>query len=148
MVGSGFTIFDMLKDASEAIGVVPVLKPIFASVAGLLRAVQVSLSLCLGFEHRLISHLQQTQVNFNEMKDLAFTAGDFALRLAETCSASPAVPSEVEHLIQRFNRYVPTTRRMLQPPNRYGKTIAADRGTLQSIEPKTVVDMFSPKLDS
>ncbi|RXW16055.1 hypothetical protein EST38_g9799 [Candolleomyces aberdarensis] len=86
MVGSGFTILDILKDASEAIGVVPVLKPIFASVAGVLQAVQ------------------QTQVNFNEMKDLAFTAGDFALRLAETCSTSPTVPSEVEHLIQRFNR--------------------------------------------
>ena len=34
---------DIVKDVSEAIGVVPLLKPIFASVAGLLRAVQVSI---------------------------------------------------------------------------------------------------------
>ncbi|RXW22015.1 hypothetical protein EST38_g3829 [Candolleomyces aberdarensis] len=76
VVGSGFTILDILKDASEAIGVVPLLKPIFASVAILLRTVQ------------------QTQVNFNEMKDLALTAGDFALRLVETCSTLPVVPLE------------------------------------------------------
>ncbi|RXW23941.1 hypothetical protein EST38_g1902 [Candolleomyces aberdarensis] len=86
MVGSGLTVLDILKDASEAVGVVPLLKPIFASVAGLLRAVQ------------------QTQVNFNDMKDLAFTAGDFAVRLAETCSMLSTVPAEVETLIQKFNR--------------------------------------------
>ena len=54
MVGSGFTILDILKDASEAVGVVPLLKPIFASVAGLLRAVQVSADLCREFYPYLI----------------------------------------------------------------------------------------------
>ena len=47
MVGSGITILDILKEVTGAIGVVPFLKPIFASVVGLLRSVQVNTNLCL-----------------------------------------------------------------------------------------------------
>ena len=54
MVGSGSTILDILKDASGAISVVPLLKPIVASVAGLLRAVQVSLYFYLELYYHLI----------------------------------------------------------------------------------------------
>ena len=81
------------------------------------------------------------------MKDLAFTAGDFAVRLAETCSMLSTVPAEVETLIQKFNRYVSTAYGMLHLLNRYGKTIAPDRQKLRGTQPKTVDNMLSPKLD-
>ena len=41
ILGSGITILEVLKEASEAIGAVPFLKPIFASVSALLSSAQV-----------------------------------------------------------------------------------------------------------
>ena len=79
------------------------------------------------------------------MTDLAFTAGDFAVRLAETCSTLPTVSTEVENLVEKFNRYVFTNRGVCQRLNFYGKTTATDRGRVQDAEPKTVDDMLPPK---
>ncbi|KAJ2920756.1 hypothetical protein H1R20_g16339, partial [Candolleomyces eurysporus] len=88
ILGSGITILEVLKEASEAIDAVPFLKPIFASVTALL------------------SSAQQTQFNYSQMESLASMAGEFALSLAETCSMLTSVPAEVERLINRQLREV------------------------------------------
>ncbi|EAU87800.2 hypothetical protein CC1G_09419 [Coprinopsis cinerea okayama7 len=82
-LGTGVTILDIFKEASESAGV-PGIKAIVGSVLSLFKAAQ------------------QTQFNYEDIHSLALTAGEFALAAAEACSTMGEVSEEVEQLIARF----------------------------------------------
>jgi hypothetical protein len=79
------------------------------------------------------------------MKDLAYTAGDFAVRLAETCSTLPTVTVGVENLLQQFNRWVSINYGVYRRLNFYGKTTAPYCRRVRGLESKTVDVMLPPE---
>ena len=84
IIGTTSTILNIFNEASNAIPV-PFVHTLFASVASLLTAVQVSFWIRV-FVALRTNECQQTRSNHGDMKQIAAVAGEFVIMLAEACA--------------------------------------------------------------
>lgn len=102
ITGTTITILDVLN---EAIGVIPVpfVQPLVAIIAGLLKAVDVSLRNYVAFLTN--SDHQQTHSNFDDMRQVATVAGEFVVTLAVVCCGDEVEPSlRFQQALDRFQK--------------------------------------------
>ena len=94
---------NVFNQASNAIPV-PFVHPLFASVASLLTAVQVSFQIVV-FVTLRTNECQQTRSNHGDMTQIAAIAGEFVVILAEICAGDEMEPSRpFQHALGRFEK--------------------------------------------
>ena len=91
IIGTTSTILNIFNEASSVIPV-PFVHPLFASVASLLTAVQVSFRIFV-FVALRTNDYQQTRSNHSDMGQITAVAGEFVVMLAETCAGDEMKPS-------------------------------------------------------
>ena len=105
LIGTTSTILNIFDQASSAIPV-PFVHPLVASVASLLRAVQVSFRIVI-FVTLWTNDCQQTRSNHGDMRQIAAVAGEFVIMLAETCAGDEMKPSRpFQQALRRLEEWV------------------------------------------
>ncbi|KAJ2918701.1 hypothetical protein MD484_g1686, partial [Candolleomyces efflorescens] len=84
IIDIGIPVLNVLKDAVEIIGAVPFLKPVFGAVLIISQAAR------------------QTQSNFDEMRSLSQTAGEFIISIAERCSTFRDTPPNLDDAVKKL----------------------------------------------
>lgn len=84
-IGASITVLQVVKEASALVPV-PGIQPLIGGVVTLLKAVAVRFFEWFSTFRNLQNGYQQTRSNYNDMKEIAATAGEFAVSCAVVCS--------------------------------------------------------------